>query len=73
MGFLHRGIAQLVEQRSPKPRAEGSNPSTPAKKSDGFAMKPSGFFVEMNRTMRYNQFNKSEVEEEIVCGFGGSF
>jgi hypothetical protein len=31
VGFLHRGIAQLVEQRSPKPRAEGSNPSTPAK------------------------------------------
>ena len=29
--FLSRGIAQLVEQRSPKPRAEGSNPSTPAK------------------------------------------
>ena len=38
-GVLHRGIAQLVEQRSPKPRAEGSNPSTPAKdrqcKADG--------------------------------------
>ena len=28
-----RGIAQLVEQRSPKPRAEGSNPSAPAIKS----------------------------------------
>ena len=27
----YRGIAQLVEQRSPKPRAEGSNPSAPAK------------------------------------------
>ena len=27
----HRGIAQLVEQRSPKPRAEGSSPSAPAK------------------------------------------
>ena len=26
-----RGIAQLVEQRSPKPRAEGSNPSAPAR------------------------------------------
>ena len=26
-----RGIAQLVEQRSPKPRAEGSKPSAPAK------------------------------------------
>src|SRR5699024_5519138 len=30
-----RSIAQLVEQRSPKPRAEGSNPSSPAK-PDGF-------------------------------------
>ena len=28
----YRGIAQLVEQRSPKPRVLGSNPSTPAKK-----------------------------------------
>ena len=27
---LYRGIAQLVEQRSPKPRAEGSSPSAPA-------------------------------------------
>ena len=27
---FHRGIAQLVEQRSPKPRAEGSSPSAPA-------------------------------------------
>ncbi len=29
--FLCRGIAQLVEQRSPKPRAEGSSPSAPAR------------------------------------------
>jgi hypothetical protein len=26
----HRGVAQLVEHRSPKPRATGSNPVTPA-------------------------------------------
>ena len=31
-GPPHRGIAQLVEQRSPKPRAEGSSPSAPATK-----------------------------------------
>ena len=30
IAILPRGIAQLVEQRSPKPRAEGSNPSAPA-------------------------------------------
>ena len=26
-----RGVAQLVEQRSPKPRVVGSSPATPAK------------------------------------------
>lgn len=31
MQHRFRGIAQLVEQRSPKPRAEGSSPSAPAK------------------------------------------
>ena len=31
--YIFRGIAQLVEQRSPKPRAEGSNPSAPATKN----------------------------------------
>ena len=30
----YRGIAQLVEQWSPKPRAEGSNPSAPARYAD---------------------------------------
>ena len=29
---INRGVAQLVEQRSPKPRALGSSPSTPAEK-----------------------------------------
>lgn len=29
--FNYRGIAQLVEQMVPKPRAEGSSPSAPAK------------------------------------------
>ena len=40
--FLSRGIAQLVEQRSPKPRAEGSNPSAPARvfsKSQTFCLR----------------------------------
>ena len=32
MKELFRGIAQLVEHRSPKPSVEGSNPSAPAKK-----------------------------------------
>ena len=34
MGNRYRGIAQLVEQWSPKPRAEGSSPSAPAKYAD---------------------------------------
>ncbi len=28
--YVQRGIAQMVEQWSPKPRAEGSSPSAPA-------------------------------------------
>ena len=35
---INRGVAQLVEQRSPKPRAQGSSPCTPAKEK---ALKPS--------------------------------
>ena len=31
MFSVHRGIAQLVEQRSPKPRVESSSLSTPAR------------------------------------------
>ena len=31
LSIEYRGVAQLVEQRSPKPRAGGSSPSTPAK------------------------------------------
>ena len=32
--LIYRGIAQLVEQRSPKPRAVSSSLTTPAKKKD---------------------------------------
>ena len=31
--LIYRGIAQLVEQWSPKPRAVGSNPTAPARKA----------------------------------------
>ena len=34
MAHQYRGIAQSVEQWSPKPRAEGSSPSAPAKYAD---------------------------------------
>ena len=43
-----RGIAQLVEQRSPKPRAEGSNPSAPAIDYPENPEK-SGFFLTFSR------------------------
>ena len=31
---VHRGVAQLVEYRSPKPWVAGSSPPAPAKKKD---------------------------------------
>ena len=47
--MIHRGIAQLVEQWSPKPRAEGSSPSAPAINTDtAFAV--SVFFCKGRRT-----------------------
>ena len=39
---VHRGVAQLVEQRPPKPWAEGSSPSTPVVKP--FVCETEGFF-----------------------------
>ena len=38
--MVHRGIAQLVEYRSPKPWVVGSSPSAPAKKK---AIRESGW------------------------------
>ena len=49
-----RGIAQLVEHRSPKPRVVSSNLTAPAKENQGFARncKPfySDFFMQNTRT-----------------------
>ena len=45
---VHRGIAQLVEQWSPKPRAVGSNPTAPAKKTD-IALAVSVFFCAVDK------------------------
>ncbi len=36
MAGQHRGIAQLVEYRSPKPWVAGSNPPAPARKKHTF-------------------------------------
>ena len=47
-----RGIAQLVEHRSPKPSAEGSNPSAPATVIDSLAVfdNKDGAVVQLVRT-----------------------
>ena len=47
-----RGIAQLVEQRSPKPRAEGSIPSAPAREKQRYAVSytKDGAVVQLVRT-----------------------
>ena len=73
MGFLHRGIAQLVEQRSPKPRAEGSNPSTPAKSTAVVIQmyrKTAVFFV--CGSIRWNPkgFKENKLEKIIVMAPG---
>ena len=49
--FFCRGIAQLVEQWSPKPRAEGSSPSAPARKETDAERCP--FFAETNLEPRH--------------------
>ena len=56
VGIFHRGIAQLVEQRSPKPRAEGSNPSTPAKDRQ---CKADGLFVFIYRKISGKQVGQT--------------
>ena len=50
VGLTYRGIAQLVEQRSPKPRAEGSNPSTPASEYRVSALDTRYFYVQNGLT-----------------------
>ena len=43
--FLHRGIAQLVEQRSPKPRVQGPSPCAPASEKNGLNAGFKPFFL----------------------------
>ena len=57
-----RGIAQLVEQRSPKPRAEGSSPSAPAKKKKHRFSRCFFFFDCVNR------LNSRHTERVEGCG-----
>ena len=57
----YRGIAQLVEQRSPKPRAEGSSPSAPAKTKKT----PAGVFLFW---LGLNNSNTRHAERVEGCG-----
>ena len=49
--YRNRGIAQQVEQRSPKPRAEGSIPSAPAMSVTTFVVYIFGPVVQLVRTL----------------------
>ena len=65
VGIFHRGIAQLVEQRSPKPRAEGSNPSTPAKDRQ---CKADGLFVFIYRKISGKQVGQTaNTVPPVLC------
>ena len=48
----HRGIAQLVEYRSPKPWVAGSNPPAPAKKK---AIRVSGWLFSVKFALRTSE------------------
>ena len=52
--MVHRGIAQLVEYWSPKPRVVGSSPSAPAKKTRECNRTPL-FFWQRQLARRANQ------------------
>ena len=79
-GGQYRGIAQLVEQWSPKPRAEGSSPSAPAMPPQAnvacgaFLQKPqvcpSGHFFPL-KTSKYflYPFNRINHQTQCLCGF----
>ena len=50
----YRGIAQLVEQRSPKPRAEGSNPSAPANQKACKQARLQAFLMPKNKQIPFS-------------------
>ncbi len=57
---IYRGIAQLVEQRSPKPRVQGSSPCTPA------------IICERFRYARKNK-RKTEISRDFSVFFASKF
>ena len=65
MKFI-RGIAQLVEHRSPKPSVEGSNPSAPA--SNKRAVRRGGsFVVERKAKVRNRKEGSTSSERRAVA------
>ena len=67
---IDRGIAQLVEQRSPKPRAEGSSPSAPAKNGEVSRALTSPFFVSVPNVLatRHGCALRSACRGALVAG-----
>ena len=49
--FVYRGIAQLVESRSPKPLVLGSSPSAPAKNK---TVERLSYFLSIAKAMAYH-------------------
>ena len=68
MAIKHRGIAQLVEYRSPKPWVAGSNPPAPAKKER--QSKDCLYFlleIEMEDSNPRGQTRKAKQFGELFC------
>ena len=61
-----RGIAQLVEQWSPKPRAEGSNPSAPAIKKPATTSVAGFYFSFENLKMPFHSTKIVRVENFLA-------
>lgn len=55
--LIYRGIVQLVERRSPKPRVVGSNPSAPAKQKKSIATSDGLFLFRMRFAMKNPSFS----------------
>ena len=61
-----RGLAQLVEHRSPKPRVVGSSPSAPARRYKDFLFKQAVFWrYTMSNPLKYVQQVRNEVSKIV--------
>ena len=72
LSLIFRGIAQLVEQRSPKPRAEGSSPSAPATYGITFVYQAKVILFLCTNRIATRFLGLSEVFQEVLffCEIG---